>query len=803
MDAPSLGGSAGGIREKSAPAAAVFVKEDPVVGRLWLRPLRLPEDLTVVHAWVSRSYASYWGLVGRSLEQVREAYLEIGKHATVYLGFRGEAPAFLVERYAPATHEVGQHYEVETGDQGMHLLVAPPDMPLPGFTWAVFKTVMDFLFVDPAVHRVVVEPDVRNEKIRALNRRAGFREQRVLALSNKTAQLAFCTRQQYRAALTLQERGLAAALRPSREHLEPQVWAEVNAALVRKAIAELAHERLLSPQPVGESYVLTSDSGVEYRFFAQLLPLEHWLIDPASLVRTVQGAPTPLDALDFVIEFAADLGLSPANLPVYLEEVASTLHSAAYRRTHQRHSSAELVHADFQAIEAAMTEGHPAFIANSGRVGFDAADQARYAPEAAAPTPLVWLAARRAHTEVSCAAGLSYEQLIADELGPDTLQEFRAQLRVQGLEPDEYELMPVHPWQWYEKLALLFAAELANRDLVCLGFGPDHYRAQQSIRTFFNVSAPRRHYIKTALSILNMGFLRGLSADYMRGTPAINDWLGALVEGDPFLAGRRFRLLREVAAIGYRKATFEAALPKASPFRKMAAALFRESPLPKLRPQERCMTMAALLHRDRAGAALLPRLIQASGLDIDTWLARYFAVYLAPLIHCFYRHDLAFMPHGENVILVLEEQAPVAIFIKDLAEEAAILDPDRPLPALVRRLAVAVPDDLKLLCIFTDIFDGFLRFVSALLVEEGYGEARFWERVAACILDYQAAHPELAERFERYDLFAPRFAHSCLNRLQLRNNRHMLDLADPVKGLAFAGALVNPIARYSPSGQRS
>lgn len=65
------------------------------------------------------------------------------------------------------------------------------------------------------------------------------------------------------------------------------------------------------------------------------------------------------------------------------------------------------------------------------------------------------------------------------------------------------------------------------------------------------------------------------------------------------------------------------------------------------------MTMAALLHVDPQGRALLPELIQASGLDAGTWLERYVDAYLTPLIHCFYAHDLVFMPHGENVILVI------------------------------------------------------------------------------------------------------------------------------------------------------
>ena len=71
--------------------------------------------------------------------------------------------------------------------------------------------------------------------------------------------------------------------------------------------------------------------------------------------------------------------------------------------------------------------------------------------------------------------------------------------------------MPVHPWQWENKLAVTFAAEIAQQHIIHLGTGADNYQAQQSIRTFFNRSTPDRCYVKTALSVLNMGFMRGLS----------------------------------------------------------------------------------------------------------------------------------------------------------------------------------------------------------------------------------------------------------------------------------------------------
>jgi siderophore synthetase component len=793
-------------RDDATRDAFVFEREVRLLGAFRLRALRIPDDIPVVHAWVSQEYAKYWGLSGQSVERVAEAYVGIACSAEVYLGFYHDEPAFLVECYRPSRHTLGEHYPVSAGDRGMHVLVAPAEFPVPGFTWSVFSVVMDFMFSDPATSRVVVEPDIRNAGIHALNRRAGFRYAKLIELPNKTAHLAFCTRQQYRAA---QQQGFASGTDKTYvsespiAHLQPESWRSANAALIRKAISELAHERLLQPQRMDDEgawsdYLLASDKPeIVYRFRARLLQLDHWDIDVDSLDKTVRGERAQLDALDFIIEMKECLGIDPTLLPVYLEEIASTLYAAAYKHAHQELSAADLVHAEFQEIETAMTEGHPAFVANSGRVGFDAKDYLAYAPETGASIQLVWLAAHRRNTEITTAADLTYEQLMREELGCDTLTAFNRKLDRQGLDPGAYLFMPAHPWQWFNKLAMVFAADIAERDLVCLGYGSDTYRAQQSIRTFFNLSHPHKRYVKTALSVLNMGFMRGLSADYMSSTPAINDWINELIRADSYFAEHGFGILREVAGIGYRNPRLEGALPKQSPHRKMLAALWRESPVPQLKAGQRLMTMAALLHRDRDGVALLPQLIRASGVGVDVWLDRYLNCYLAPLVHCLYRYDLAFMPHGENVILLLEGNVPARAFMKDIAEEAVIMDVSRVVPERVRRLCVSVPEDLKALSIFTDVFDGILRYLAQILLEQAkYPEERFWRRVADCLLSYRRTHPDCSQKMERQDLFAPEFRHSCLNRLQLRNNQQMVDLTDPASNLQFAGTLKNPIAVF-------
>ncbi|MFF1624214.1 MULTISPECIES: IucA/IucC family protein [unclassified Streptomyces] len=580
-------------------------------------------------------------------------------------------------------------------------------------------------------------------------------------------------------------------------HLSPERWARANRLLVRKALAEFAHERLITPQSLPDGrYEVRSDDGLtRYRFTARLRSLDHWQVDAESVTRHRDGTELPLAALDFFIELKSSLGLSDDVLPVYLEEISSTLSGTCFKLTKPQVPVGELVRSDFQAIETGMTEGHPCFVANNGRLGFGVHEYLSYAPETASPVRLVWLAAHRSRAAFTAGVGIEYESFVREELGAETVERFARILTGQGLDPDAYLLIPVHPWQWWNKLSVTFAAEVAQRHLVCLGEGDDEYLAQQSIRTFFNRSSPGKHYVKTALSVLNMGFMRGLSAAYMEATPAINDWLAQLVENDPVLKSTGLTIIRERAAVGYRHLEYEAATDRYSPYRKMLAALWRESPVPSLQEGETLATMASLLHVDHEGASFAGALIERSGLPPVEWLRRYLRAYFTPLLHSFYAYDLVYMPHGENVILVLEDGAVRRAIYKDIAEEIAVMDPDAVLPPAVERIRADVPEDKKLLSLFTDVFDCFFRFLAANLAAEGVlDEDDFWRTVAESVRTYQDATPELADKFRQYDLFAPEFALSCLNRLQLRDNRQMVDLADPSGALQLVGTLKNPIA---------
>lgn len=184
----------------------VFSKMISSVGLFELRPINLEEDSVMIHQWVQKDYAIYWEMTNFTLNEVKLAYENIIEKAQVYIGLYNGEMTFLLECYYPKEDIISKYYNVEEGDKGMHILVAPTDTPIKGFTWAVFTTILDFIFKDETTKRIVVEPDARNHKIHQLNKKAGFVFQKVLELPHKKAHLEFCTREDYYNALKAQEK---------------------------------------------------------------------------------------------------------------------------------------------------------------------------------------------------------------------------------------------------------------------------------------------------------------------------------------------------------------------------------------------------------------------------------------------------------------------------------------------------------------------------------------------------------------------------------------------------------------------
>ncbi|PCG84202.1 penicillin amidase [Streptomyces sp. WZ.A104] len=184
-------------RPGGAAPPVLHTCEVPGIGSFAVRALDPGEDAAVVHSWVDSDRARYWGMVGRTVEQVREVYAYVDgleTHHAYLLEHQGR-PVGLLQTYEPEHDPLGEHYSVRPGDVGMHLLFAPSEgAPRKGFGGALLTAMLDFVWADPACLRVVAEPDVRNEKSHRRLARGGFTAGQEVRLEHKTARLFFLAR---------------------------------------------------------------------------------------------------------------------------------------------------------------------------------------------------------------------------------------------------------------------------------------------------------------------------------------------------------------------------------------------------------------------------------------------------------------------------------------------------------------------------------------------------------------------------------------------------------------------------------
>ncbi|MCX4812488.1 acetyltransferase [Streptomyces sp. NBC_01239] len=147
-------------------------------GTVHVLPLDPEADAVTIHRWVTEERAAFWGMNGLTQDQVAEIYAHMATLDThhAHLVLRDTEPVALLQTYDPAADRVGDCYDVRPGDIGIHLLLAPvgPDGGRPGWSSALLGALASYVLLGLDRRRVVVDPDVRNEKAIARFLRQGF-----------------------------------------------------------------------------------------------------------------------------------------------------------------------------------------------------------------------------------------------------------------------------------------------------------------------------------------------------------------------------------------------------------------------------------------------------------------------------------------------------------------------------------------------------------------------------------------------------------------------------------------------------
>jgi siderophore synthetase component len=584
-------------------------------------------------------------------------------------------------------------------------------------------------------------------------------------------------------------------------------WPRAGTLILHKMLGELSYEGLLRPKAESSSgqWRLELPDEVRYRFRARRGAFECWVVEPGSATRQVGEGPQEqaTDPRTLLVDARAVLGLTGLRLADVLAELTATVTNEV-RRIESAPRTAELVTMDYDRADGKLT-GHPRLVLNKGRVGFSERDRTHYAPESGASFPVHWIAVRKELASFRSVPGLTAETLLAGELGAEKIADFTRVLAEHG-DPADYVWLPVHPWQRDEVLGTLYAGEFASGEVVDLGISSDRYLPHQTVRTLANRSHDTRRDVKTALSVRNTLVYRGLASGATLAGPSVTHWLTTLHERDPLLSKQyRFGLLAEVASVSVRHPVFGALDELPYRFHETLGVLWREPIRTRLEPGERAISFAALPYRDADGVAVISELIRASGLDPLEWLRRVLDMTLTPLLHWLLRYGVAFCPHGQNLILVVDEQSkPVRALIKDFAQGVDLLDEDMPEYAELAPEANADmlrwPAYLLAQSLFSSVFSGQLRFIAEILFDDfGSVRTRCWQIVRDIVSGYRAAHPETSARLDDCRLFDETVEKVCLNTEHLAGQGFdKVDRDDEFD--VRQGMVRNPLAGPDPDG---
>lgn len=192
---------------RSDPAALVcdpyhYQRYDSGIDRtIAFRPASMMADLGRLHAWLNGEHVlPYWQL-DDPLPAFRRRLAEklADDHLTPYVGCLDHVPMSYWERYWAVDDPLANHYDAEPADQGIHLLIGPPEYLDNGYATPLLRAMTDLAFRRPETDRVVAEPDARNERAIRVFERCGYEPVREFEFpeEDKTALLVACDRDRF------------------------------------------------------------------------------------------------------------------------------------------------------------------------------------------------------------------------------------------------------------------------------------------------------------------------------------------------------------------------------------------------------------------------------------------------------------------------------------------------------------------------------------------------------------------------------------------------------------------------------
>lgn len=300
--------------------------------------------------------------------------------------------------------------------------------------------------------------------------------------------------------------------------------------------------------------------------------------------------------------------------------------------------------------------GHPYHPNFRVKKGFNSDEVLHYSPEFDAQVSIHWAALH--HSQAFTSIDKSSFQLLFAHHFSQEFQNWCHKLHAKNLNPDNYLPLPIHPWQWNNKLKSLCSILMDSNQFLMMPH-MQKTKPSMSFRTMMPLDSSGPH-LKLAVGVHTTSAMRTVSPASVFNSSRLSDWLTNVLRHHQNFGGCLF-IARDLAGIN----SSDSSIPAHE--KKHVAMLVRENPLQLISEQQQLIPLAALFNVSPIShVPLLSELIDSSKINPRTYFSEYCHCILASQLYLLLRYGIALEAHQQNTLVIIQNNRPVGLVIRDL-----------------------------------------------------------------------------------------------------------------------------------------
>ncbi|MBS2968165.1 hypothetical protein J9317_05270 [Metabacillus sp. KIGAM252] len=321
-------------------------------------------------------------------------------------------------------------------------------------------------------------------------------------------------------------------------------------------------------------------------------------------------------------------------------------------------------------FEQLAVHGHTLHPCTKTKMGMSLKESAVYSPECGGMPEVVYAAVHKSRTAASVLNGSEIKTLLFRQNA--ALEEaFRNELNSQFLNPEDYELLPLHPWQAEHVIPELYCGELQDRLVVLIEGIKEPAFALASLRTLLPAAQGRRnpYHLKTAIRVQATSAVRTVSPASASHGPKFTQLFQELANRPDF--PETLILVKEEGGIHFKDQG------SSDEREKNLAAMIRENPevyTDSANGELAIPGVAFLSDSPFGNGSLLTEIVRlykksknSGSLEeaAKNWIRDYSRLLFQSVLPVMTRYGIALEAHLQNSIPVLKHGVPVKLIVRD------------------------------------------------------------------------------------------------------------------------------------------